>query len=190
MWCSFQKCINLTATTRHAARNNNKWVPNELSSRYKFSTLTTRQPMVEFHSLMFSRSPLRKKEHKSSFDKNRTHDFRTSRCAGYLLDHSGDGAPIAPARSLTFPLSSLQAILLPGQGISLAAVDVRSEMSQRMSRASGRSVPPMNRLPRSTPTSSSAASGAPRARRLGDQLTRLWKGQSKDWDFGATSPIP
>ena len=22
--------------------------------------------------------------------KNRTHDFRTSRCAGYLLDHSGD----------------------------------------------------------------------------------------------------
>ena len=23
--------------------------------------------------------------------KNRTHDFRTSRCAGYLLDHSGDG---------------------------------------------------------------------------------------------------
>ena len=24
------------------------------------------------------------------FGKNRTHDFRTSRCAGYLLDHSGD----------------------------------------------------------------------------------------------------
>ena len=22
--------------------------------------------------------------------KNRTHDFRTNRCAGYLLDHSGD----------------------------------------------------------------------------------------------------
>ena len=34
--------------------------------------------------------PLRKKEHKSYFGKNRTHDFRTSRCAGYLLDHSGD----------------------------------------------------------------------------------------------------
>ena len=29
-------------------------------------------------------------EHKSYFGKNRTHDFRTSRCAGYLLDHSGD----------------------------------------------------------------------------------------------------
>ena len=29
-----------------------------------------------------------KKEHKSYFGKNRTHDFRTSRCADYLLDHS------------------------------------------------------------------------------------------------------
>ena len=34
--------------------------------------------------------PLRKKEHKSCFGKNRTHDFRISRCADYLLDHSGD----------------------------------------------------------------------------------------------------
>ena len=33
---------------------------------------------------------LRKKEHKSYFGKNRTHDFRTSRCAVYLVDHSGD----------------------------------------------------------------------------------------------------
>ena len=33
---------------------------------------------------------LRKKEHKSYFGKNRTHHFRTSRCAGYLLDHSDD----------------------------------------------------------------------------------------------------
>ena len=31
-----------------------------------------------------------KKEHKSNCAKNQTHDFRTSRCAGYLLDHSGD----------------------------------------------------------------------------------------------------
>ena len=59
-------------------------------SRCKFSTLTTRQPMVEFYLLTFPRFPLRKKEHKSCFGKNRTHDFRTSRCAGYLLDHSGD----------------------------------------------------------------------------------------------------
>ena len=41
--------------------------------------------MVEFYLLTFPRFPLRKKEHKSYFGKNRTHDFRTSR-----LDHSGD----------------------------------------------------------------------------------------------------
>ena len=65
-------------------------------SRCKFSTLTTRQPMVEFYLLTFPRFPLRKKKHKSYFGKNRTHDLRTSRCAGYLLliDHSGDeGSP-------------------------------------------------------------------------------------------------
>ena len=59
-------------------------------SRCKFSTLTTRQPMVEFYLLTFPCFPLRKKGHKSYFGKNRTHDFRTSRCAAYLLDHSGD----------------------------------------------------------------------------------------------------
>ena len=59
-------------------------------SRCKFSTLTTRQPMVEFYLLTFPRFPLRKKEHKSYFRKNRTHGFRTSRCAAYLLDHSGN----------------------------------------------------------------------------------------------------
>ena len=32
----------------------------------------------------------RKNTNKSYFGKNRTHDFRTSRSAGYLLDHSGD----------------------------------------------------------------------------------------------------
>ena len=53
-------------------------------SRCKFSTLTTRQPMVEFYLLTFPRFPLRKKEHKSYFGKNRTHDFRTSRCAACL----------------------------------------------------------------------------------------------------------
>ena len=46
--------------------------------------------MVEFYLLTFPRFLLRKKEHKSYFGKNRTHDFRTSRCADYLLDHSGD----------------------------------------------------------------------------------------------------
>ena len=59
-------------------------------SRCKFSTRTTRQPMVEFYLLTLPRFPLRKKEHKFYFGKNRTHDFRTNRCAAYLLDHSGD----------------------------------------------------------------------------------------------------
>ena len=62
-------------------------------SRCKFSTLTTRQPMAEFYLLTFPRFPLRKKEHKSYFGKNRTHDFRTRKCAAYLLDHSGDERP-------------------------------------------------------------------------------------------------
>ena len=67
-----------------------RFTPYYFLSRCKFSTLTTRQPMVEFYLLTFPRFPLRKKEHKSYFGKNRTHDFRTSRCAVYLLDHSGD----------------------------------------------------------------------------------------------------
>ena len=45
---------------------------------------------LHFTQLSFSRFPLRKKERKIWFDKNLTHDFRTtSRCAGYLLDYSG-----------------------------------------------------------------------------------------------------
>ena len=52
--------------------------------------------MVEFYLLTFPRFPLRKKEHKSYFGKNRTHDFRTSRCAAYLLDHSGRGCKAPP----------------------------------------------------------------------------------------------
>ena len=67
-----------------------RFTPYNFLSRCKFSTLTTRQPMVGFYLLTFPRFPLRKKEDKSYFGKNRTHDFRTSRCTGYLLDHSGD----------------------------------------------------------------------------------------------------
>ena len=70
-------------------------------SRCKFSTLTTRQPTVEFYLLTFPRFPSRKKGHKSYFGKNRTHDFRTSRCAAYLLDHSGNGTDQCQNRSTT-----------------------------------------------------------------------------------------
>ena len=65
------------------------FTPYDFLSRCRFSNLTTHQPMVELYLLTFPRFPLRKKEHKSYFGKNRTHDFRTSRCAAYLLDHSG-----------------------------------------------------------------------------------------------------
>ena len=65
-----------------------RFTPYNFLSRCKFSTLTTRQPIVEFYLLTFPRFPLRKKEHKSYLGKNRTHDFRTSRYAAYLLDHS------------------------------------------------------------------------------------------------------
>ena len=66
-----------------------RFTPNDFLSRCKFSTLTTCQPMAEFYLLAFPRLPLQKKEHKSYFGKNWTHEFRTTRCAGYLLDHSG-----------------------------------------------------------------------------------------------------
>ena len=56
--------------------------------------------MVEFYLRTFPRFPLRKKEHKSYFGKNRTHDFRTSRCAGYLLDNSGDEYPLMGDKKL------------------------------------------------------------------------------------------
>ena len=77
--------MEISSDERFIARNK-----TEIPSRCKFNTLATRQPMVEFYLLTFPRFPLRKKEHKSYFGKNRKHDFRTSRCAGYLLDHSGD----------------------------------------------------------------------------------------------------
>ena len=79
-------------------------------SRCKFSTLTTRQPMVEFYLLTFPRFPLRKKEHKSYLGKNRTHDFRTSRCAAYLLDHSGDYHRILLLHTMACVLLSLVAL--------------------------------------------------------------------------------
>ena len=104
VWCDgsfFYFLFNLTYSRWTSSLPSCLWSPKDLPisprftpcnflSRCKFSTLTTRQPMVEFYLLTFPRFPLRKKEHKSYFGKNRTHDFRTSRCAGYLLDHSGD----------------------------------------------------------------------------------------------------
>ena len=59
-----------------------RFLPYDFLSRCKFSTLTTRQLMVEFYLPTFSRFPLRTPEYKY-FDKNRTQDLHTinSRCA-------------------------------------------------------------------------------------------------------------
>ena len=68
-----------------------RFTPYNFLSRCKFSTLTTRQPMVEFYLLAHVPTlSVTKERTQTYFGKNRTHDFRTSRCAGYLLDHSGD----------------------------------------------------------------------------------------------------
>ena len=40
-----------------------RFSPYQFLSRCKFSTLTTRQPMVEFYLLTFPRFPLRKQEY-------------------------------------------------------------------------------------------------------------------------------
>ena len=68
-----------------------RFTPYDFLSRCKFSTQLVSQPMIEIYLLTFPRFPLRKKEAKSYFGQNRNFDFRTSRCAGYLLliDHSG-----------------------------------------------------------------------------------------------------
>ena len=79
-----RRCLGVTKDLPISPR----FAPYDFLSRCKFSTLTTRQPMVGFYLLPFPRFPLRKKEHKSYFGKNRTYDFRTSRSAGNLLDHS------------------------------------------------------------------------------------------------------
>ena len=73
-----------------------RFTPCEFLSRCKFRTLTTRQPMVEFNLLAYSRFLSATEEIKNTNygDRNRTHDFRTNRCACYLpstrLDHSGE----------------------------------------------------------------------------------------------------
>ena len=87
-----------------------RFTPYNFLSRCKFSNLTARQPKVEFYLLTFPRFPLRKKERKSYFGKNRTYDFRTSRCAGYLLDHSGDNETIKTRNPTSWPIVPMQRI--------------------------------------------------------------------------------
>ena len=67
---------------------------NVILSRYNCSTLTTRQPMVKFYLLMFSRFPLWKKRIKIMLcqESNSRFPHELLGIRGYLLfiDHSGD----------------------------------------------------------------------------------------------------
>ena len=65
-----------------------RFTPYDFLSRCKFSTFTTRQSMVAFLLTHVPTLSVTKERTQILLGKNRTHDFRTSRCAGYLLDHS------------------------------------------------------------------------------------------------------
>ena len=67
---------------------------------YRDASSALLQLVNQWLNFTYSRSHAFRYERKNTnptFGKNRTHDFRTSRCAAYLLDHSGDElhAPIA-----------------------------------------------------------------------------------------------
>ena len=82
-----------------------RFPPYEFSWRCKFSTLTTRQPMVKFYLLMFARFPLRKPENTCSvFHKNRAHDFRTvvEGVRGFLLLSSYDVQRVTGTNAVYF----------------------------------------------------------------------------------------
>ena len=67
------------------------FTPYDFLSRWKFSGLTTRQPMVEFYLLAFPRFPLRKKNANPTLVRiELATSALSSRCTGYLLDYSGD----------------------------------------------------------------------------------------------------
>ena len=58
---------------------------------YRDASSALLQLVNQWLNFTYSRShAFRYEEHKSYFGKNRTHDFRTSRRAAYLLDHWGD----------------------------------------------------------------------------------------------------
>ena len=72
---------------------------SRLTIFYRGASSTTRQPMVEFYFNSRSHHFRYGRQNKNpTFDENRTHDFRTKRCAGYLLDHSGDESEVGVIR--------------------------------------------------------------------------------------------
>ena len=81
--------------------------------------------MVEFYLLTFSRFPLRKKEHISYLGKNRTRDFRTSRFACYLLDHSGDERETVVLPVVLYLRPRMRELPPPGKGLIICPIDIR-----------------------------------------------------------------
>ena len=78
-----------------------RFTPYDFLWRCKFSTLTNQSLNFTYsrtHAFRY------KHQNKNPADKNRTHDFLTRRCAGYLLSHSGDDK----IPNSTSPLSILQ----------------------------------------------------------------------------------
>ena len=66
---------------------------SRLTTFYRDTSSELLQLVNKWLNFTYSRSHAfryEKKTQKSYFGKNRTHDFRTSRCTAYLLDHSGD----------------------------------------------------------------------------------------------------
>ena len=66
---------------------------SRLTVFYRDASSALLQLVNQWFNFTYSRSHAfryKRKIHKSYFGNNRTHDFRTSRCADYLLDHSGD----------------------------------------------------------------------------------------------------
>ena len=63
-----------------------------LTTFYRDASLALLQFVNQWLNFTCSRSHTFRYGRKNTnyVDKNRTHDFRTSRCAGYLQDHSGD----------------------------------------------------------------------------------------------------
>ena len=57
---------------------------------YHYASSALLQLVNQWLHFTYSRSHAFRYEHKFYFGKTRTHDFRTSRDGGYLLDHSGD----------------------------------------------------------------------------------------------------
>ena len=65
-----------------------RFTPYDFLSRCKFSTLTTRQPMVEFYLLTFPRFPLQKNPNPTLARIELTTSALAG--AGYVLNHTGD----------------------------------------------------------------------------------------------------